>query len=119
MKRIKVSRTKTIQLRNDSFPFCDRLHLSTTVLSKFQWHLLVVLCLEIQTHMLENKVYTLTKAMEVESKKMHREVISMGKEVPTMQIDKEHDPRVRLLSSSKSLNSSQFLSGRYTSIVSY
>ena len=69
--------------------------------------------------MLAKKVDTLTKSMEVEAKKMRGEVTSMEKEVVAMQIDKEHDPRARLLTRSKSINSSQFLSGRYTSIVSY
>ena len=81
-----------------------RFHFSSTVLSKFKWHHLTILFLEIHTHMLAKKVYTLTKSMEVESNKMHKEVVSMGKEVPTMQIDKEHYPRERLLTSSKSVN---------------
>ena len=59
------------------------------------------------SYAIKESMYTLTKAMEVESKKMHGEVVSMGKEVPTMQIDKEHYPRERLLTSSKSVNSFQ------------
>lgn len=62
--------------------------------------------------MLAKKVDTLTKAMEVEAKKMRREVAAMEKEVAAMRIDKEHDQRARRLTSSKSVNSSQFLSGR-------
>lgn len=64
--------------------------------------------------MLAKKVDTLTKAMEVEAKKMRREVAAMEKEVAAMRIDKEHDQRARRLTSSKSVNSSQFLSGRST-----
>nr|ADE77017.1 unknown [Picea sitchensis] len=64
--------------------------------------------------MLAKKVDTLTKAMEVEAKKMRREVAAMEREVAAMRIDKEHDQRARRLTSSKSVNSSQFLSGRTT-----
>ena len=106
-------------MRYDSFPFYDRLHLSTTLLSKFQWHLLTVFRLEIHTQMLAKKVDTLTKSMEVEAKKMRGEATSMEKEVVAMQIDKVHDPWERHLTSSNSVNKSQFISGRYTSIVSY
>ena len=106
-------------MRYDSFPFCDRLHLSTTLLSKFQWHLLIVFRLEIHTQMLAKKVDTLTKSMEVEAKKRHGEVTSMEKEVVAMQIDKEHEPWERHLTSSNSVNKSQFLLGKYTSIVAY
>ena len=63
--------------------------------------------------MLAKKVDTLNKAMEVEAKKMRREIAVMEKEVAALRIDKEHELRSRRLSTSKgSLNSSQVLSGR-------
>ena len=45
--------------------------------------------------MVVKKVDTLKKAMEVEAKKMHREVAAIEKEVASMRIDKEHDQRAR------------------------
>lgn len=63
--------------------------------------------------MLAKKVDTLNKAMEVEAKKMRREIVVMEKEVAALRIDKEHELRTRRRSTSKgSLNSSQVLSGR-------
>lgn len=63
--------------------------------------------------MLAKKVHTLTKAMEVEAKKMRREVAAMEKEVAAMCVEKEHESRSKLFSSSKTpISNSQLLSGR-------
>lgn len=63
--------------------------------------------------MLARKVDTLNKAMEVEAKKMRREIATMEKEVAALRVDKEHELRTRRLTTSKgSLNSSQVLPGR-------
>lgn len=63
--------------------------------------------------MLAKKVETLTKAMDVEAKKMRREVAVMGKEVAAMRVDKgQQDSKTRRLSVSKG-NTAQLLSGRY------
>jgi hypothetical protein len=63
--------------------------------------------------MLAKKVETLTKAMDVEAKKMRREVAVMGKEVAAMRVvDKgQQDSKTRRLSVSKG-NTAQLLSGR-------
>ena len=64
--------------------------------------------------MLAKKVDTLTKAMEVEAKKMRREVASIEKEVTAMRAEKEHENRAKRFGNSKGpVNSSQLLSGRY------
>ena len=66
--------------------------------------------------MLSKKVDTLSKAMEVEAKKMRREFTVMEKEVAAMKVDKDQDRRNRRLSMAKEpVNSSQrfSFSGRY------
>lgn len=45
--------------------------------------------------MLVKKVDTLNRAMEVEAKRMRREVTAMEKEVAAMRISKDHDGRTR------------------------
>jgi hypothetical protein len=45
--------------------------------------------------MLAKKVDTLNKAMEVEAKKMRREVAAREKEVAAMRVNKEHDHRTQ------------------------
>lgn len=63
--------------------------------------------------MLAKKVGTLNKAMEVESRKMRREVAAMEKEVAAMRIDKEVDQQTRRTSAPKvAVNSPQLLSAR-------
>eukprot|EP00249_Psilotum_nudum_P021692 c28209_g1_i1 orf=279-2159(+) len=63
--------------------------------------------------MLAKKVDTLTKAREVEAKKMRREVAAKEKEAATMRVDKEQEIRIKRLGSIKgTVNSSQLLSGR-------
>ena len=49
--------------------------------------------------MLTKKVETLNKSMEVEARKVRRDVAAMEKEVAAMRISKEQDRRVRWLSS--------------------
>ena len=51
--------------------------------------------------MLAKKVETLNKAMEVESKKMRREVAAMGKELAATRIGKEQDQKLRRVSSTR------------------
>lgn len=64
--------------------------------------------------MLARKVDTLTKAMEVEAKKMRREVAAKEKEVASMRVDKEHESRAQKLGNVKAPGSnSQLLPGRY------
>lgn len=63
--------------------------------------------------MLAKKVDTLNKAMEVEAKKMRREVAAMGKAVSAMRVSKEHDHRPRRDSAPRgAVNSSQSVSTR-------
>ncbi|KAK9265795.1 hypothetical protein L1049_025372 [Liquidambar formosana] len=63
--------------------------------------------------MLSEKVDTLNNAMEVEAKKMWREVANMEKEVSAMGVSKEHDLRARHLSTPRgAVSSSQSLSAR-------
>lgn len=64
--------------------------------------------------MLGKKVDTLTKAMEVEGKKMRREVAAKEKEVASMRVDKEHESRAKKLGNVKApVSNSQLLPGRY------
>ncbi|KAL8112307.1 hypothetical protein AgCh_019854 [Apium graveolens] len=64
--------------------------------------------------MLGKKVDTLTKAMEVEGKKMRREVAAKEKEVASMRVDKEHESRAKKLGNVKvPVSNSQLLPGRY------
>lgn len=65
--------------------------------------------------MLSKKVDTLTKALEVEGKKMRREVAAMEKEVASMRVDKEHENRAKRFGggSRGPANSSQLLPVRY------
>lgn len=64
--------------------------------------------------MLDKKVETLTKAMDVEAKKMRREMTAMEKEVAAIRAEKERNLRTRHLASSKGLvNRSQLVPGRY------
>ena len=66
--------------------------------------------------MLAKKVDTLTKAMEVEAKKMRREVASM-EEVTAMRVEQEHENMAKWFGNSKGpVSSSQLLSGRYVFI---
>jgi hypothetical protein len=51
--------------------------------------------------MLSKKVDTLTKAMEVEAKKMRREVTAVEKEVVILRAEKEQERRVRRSSMTK------------------
>lgn len=52
--------------------------------------------------------------MEVEAKKMRREVASMEKEVAAMRVDKEHESRAKRFGSVKApATTSQLLPGRY------
>jgi hypothetical protein len=71
--------------------------------------------------MLSKKVDTLTKAMEVEAKKMRREFQAMEKEVGTLRIEKEQDRRARRLSSGKGpVNTpSQPLQGRSVRVLTF
>ncbi|KAL8112306.1 hypothetical protein AgCh_019854 [Apium graveolens] len=63
--------------------------------------------------MLGKKVDTLTKAMEVEGKKMRREVAAKEKEVASMRVDKEHESRAKKLGNVKvPVSNSQLLPGR-------
>lgn len=63
--------------------------------------------------MLAKKVDTLNKAMEVEAKKMRREVASMEKEVAALRVSKENDHRARRASAPRvSVHSSQSISAR-------
>lgn len=63
--------------------------------------------------MLAKKVETLNKAMEVESRKMRREVASMEKELAAMRIGKEQDLRMRHPSAPRAAeNGSRLLSMR-------
>jgi len=55
--------------------------------------------------MLAKKVDTLNKAMEVEARKMRREVASMEKEVAAMRISKEHNHRARSSAPRAAVNS--------------
>lgn len=65
--------------------------------------------------MLSKKCETLSKAMDVESKKMRRDMATLEKEVSALRAEKEHDQqRARRLSSSKSgVHNSHMFSGRY------
>lgn len=62
--------------------------------------------------MLAKKVDTLNKAMEVEARKMRREVASMEKEVAAMRISKEHDHRARRASAPRGTVNSRTISTR-------
>lgn len=63
--------------------------------------------------MLAKKVDTLNKAMEIEAKKMRREVAAMEKEVATMRVGKDHDQRLRRLGAPRgAVNSSHITSAR-------
>lgn len=58
--------------------------------------------------------------MEIEAKRMRRDVAAMEKEVIAMRTEKDHENRVKRLGNSKSsLNSSQLLPGRYTSSLQF
>ena len=48
--------------------------------------------------MLTKKVETLNKSMEVEARKVRRDVAAMEKEVAAMRVSKEQDRRTRRLS---------------------
>lgn len=66
--------------------------------------------------MLSKKVDTLTKAMEVEAKKVRREKAAMEKEVASLRVEKEHDQKAKRLSNSKGLaNNLHTPSGRFVS----
>ncbi|KAK1374692.1 Myosin heavy chain [Heracleum sosnowskyi] len=66
--------------------------------------------------MLGKKVDTLTKALEVEGKKMRREVAAKEKEVASLRVDKEHESRAKKLGNVKApVSNSQLLPGRSTS----
>ena len=60
--------------------------------------------------MLDKKVETLMRAMDVEAKKMRREMSNMEKEVAAMRVDR--DPARRQSIARGSLNASQSHSGR-------
>lgn len=63
--------------------------------------------------MLARKVDTLNKAMEVEAKKMRREVAAMEKEVAAIRVGKETDPRTRRLGAPRAaVNGTHSLSAR-------
>ncbi|KAK9987140.1 hypothetical protein SO802_032091 [Lithocarpus litseifolius] len=63
--------------------------------------------------MLAKKVDTLKKAMEVEAKKMRREVAVEEKEVAAIHVSKEHDQRMRHISTPRgAVNSSHLTSAR-------
>ena len=47
--------------------------------------------------MLSRKIDTLTRAMEVEAKKLRREKAAVEKEVATMRVEKEHEQKARRL----------------------
>jgi hypothetical protein len=56
--------------------------------------------------------------MEVEAKKMRREVAAMEKEVAAIRLEKEQENKAKRLGSSKGPgSSSQTLSGRYVHII--
>jgi len=70
-------------------------------------------CLSIVSlQFLTKKVDTLNKAMEVEAKKVRREVAAMEKEVAAMRANKEQEIRAKRLGT-KNPGSSQLLPGRY------
>lgn len=63
---------------------------------------------------LTKKINTLTKAMEVDAKKMRREVSSLEKELAAMRVEKEHEKKTKRFGAAKaSTSSSQLLPGRY------
>lgn len=63
--------------------------------------------------MLAKKVDTLNKAMEIEAKKMRREVAAMGKEVSAMRVSKERDMRGRrVIAPRGAVNSTHLTSAR-------
>ena len=63
--------------------------------------------------MLAKKVDTLNKAMEVEAKKMRREVAAKEKEVAAIRISRDHDQRMRPRSTPRgAVNSSHLTSAR-------
>ncbi|KAM3690827.1 hypothetical protein ACJW31_09G149000 [Castanea mollissima] len=63
--------------------------------------------------MLAKKVDTLNKAMEVEAKKMRREVAAKEKEVAAIRVSKDHDQRMRRISTPRgAVNSSHLTSAR-------
>lgn len=63
--------------------------------------------------MLAKKVDTLNKAMEVEAKKMRREVAAKEKEVAAIRVSKDHDQRMRRISTHRgAVNSSHLTSAR-------
>lgn len=61
--------------------------------------------------MLAKKVDTLNKAMEVEAKRMRREVASMEKEVAALRVSKD-DHRTRRTSAPRAAVNSQSISAR-------
>jgi hypothetical protein len=63
--------------------------------------------------MLDKKVETLMRAMDVEAKKMRREMANMEKEVAAMRVDR--DPNRRQNNTRGTLSASQSLSGRLVS----
>ena len=60
--------------------------------------------------MLDKKVETLMRAMDVEAKKMRREMANMEKEVAAMRVDR--DPNKRQNNVRGALSASQSLAGR-------
>jgi hypothetical protein len=60
--------------------------------------------------MLDKKVETLMRAMDVEAKKMRREMANMEKEVAAMRVDR--DPNRRQNNTRGALSASQSLSAR-------
>lgn len=64
--------------------------------------------------MLSKKVDTLTKAMEVEAKKVRREKAAMEKEVASLRVEKEHEQKPKCFNSSKGLATNLHVpSGRF------
>jgi hypothetical protein len=63
--------------------------------------------------MLAKKVDTLNKAMEVEAKKMRREIAAMEKEFAAVRLEKEQESKAKRLGNSKGPGTSQMVSGRY------
>lgn len=70
--------------------------------------------------MLAKKVETLTKAMEVEGKKMRREMSAMEKEVAAIRMEKDQDVKAKRLSINTKLpaqNTAQLPPARYNQLL--
>ena len=63
--------------------------------------------------MLTKNVDTLNKVMEVEAKRMQREVAAKEKEVAAIRVSRDHDQRMQCISTPRgAVNSSHLISAR-------